>query len=652
MTDYRKVYPVISLFSGGGGLDLGLEAAGFETRVCVEIMEAACATLRLNRPNWPVIEGDIRQVSTTEILEAAGLKPGEAALVVGGPPCQGFSNAGKRDVDDPRNQLFWEFVRVVDETRPWGFIMENVRGILTMKCDDGTLVIHAIENAFKSIGYSIEKKLFNTADYGVPQKRPRVIFMGRRDAGRIGFPEQTHWENPQPMMVLKGGQLVQDQAPKRWVSIREALRGLPLPVNSRVANHDVAPPPNPSFGSGSWAHKHRPMDLDAPADTVLACQQSGKANLVIANHEEAPPPAPSVMTNTAWMEKHPPMSLDEPATTILAHQRSGSQNLIANHEIELYDGGQRDAILAGHHGQGMLLLDPDQPSRTLGTGYNTDLILTNHENHPLTPGEVRHMLNESGRNAGTKGIHAWDEPANTITAHREQAILNHEEPPLPPPGAEGHLESRGVRPMDENQPATTILAHQRSGHDNLVRANYGLRRLTVRECARLQTFPDDWVLVGSREAQYTQVGNAVPCLFAQRLGETARRAMEKAGYICCMPTRRARRLRRTRTVAEVLEGCEPGPVSKKKLTSKTPRLSPGLVAPDIDCAEEVSIPAHPTEERRLGVREVARLTTFPDDWQFKGRQAEQYQLASEGVPPLFAQALGAFVLDAIQEEET
>jgi DNA (cytosine-5)-methyltransferase 1 len=204
--------PVISLFTGGGGLDLGLEAAGFSTRVCVELAPAACETLRRNRPDWPLLQGDLREISTSEILRAAGLEAGEAALVIGGPPCQGFSSAGKRDPNDPRNRLFWEFVRVVEEAQPWGFLMENVRGLLTMKTDDGGSVLAVILAAFRAIGYSVEVKLIDAASYGVPQRRLRAFFVGLRSGGPVGFPEATHGPGLRP-----------------WVTVREAIGDLPAP---------------------------------------------------------------------------------------------------------------------------------------------------------------------------------------------------------------------------------------------------------------------------------------------------------------------------------------------------------------------------------------------------------------------------------------
>ena len=113
---------IISLFSGAGGMDIGFHKAGFETAVAVEQDPSCCATLRRNMHNVNVIEGDITKISTSEILQAGNLQPLDAALVIGGPPCQSFSLAGKRmGMDDPRGQLILEYIRVVREALPVAF---------------------------------------------------------------------------------------------------------------------------------------------------------------------------------------------------------------------------------------------------------------------------------------------------------------------------------------------------------------------------------------------------------------------------------------------------------------------------------------------------------------------------------------------------
>lgn len=172
----------VSLFSGAGGLDIGLEKAGFATKACVEIEPTMCETLRLNRPKWPVLCNDIRQIPTTEILAAAGVGKGELDLVAGGPPCQAFSKSaywvpGRLDsiMNDPRALLLKEFVRVVREARPKAFLMENVFGLAY---SHGRPALDATVSMLERSGYKIHWTVVNAADFGVPQRRQRVVVIG------------------------------------------------------------------------------------------------------------------------------------------------------------------------------------------------------------------------------------------------------------------------------------------------------------------------------------------------------------------------------------------------------------------------------------------------------------------------------------------
>lgn len=173
----------ISLFTGAGGFDLGMEWAGIDVRVMVENMEEACDTLRMNMEAFSdhteptIIEDDIREVSTRQILKAADVGVGEATVVFGGPPCQGFSMSGKRDPDDERNALYQEMVRIVNEAKPLYFVMENVKGLVSMEGGD---VIRRVCREFADCGYNVNWDVLNAADYGVPQRRERTFVMGKR----------------------------------------------------------------------------------------------------------------------------------------------------------------------------------------------------------------------------------------------------------------------------------------------------------------------------------------------------------------------------------------------------------------------------------------------------------------------------------------
>jgi DNA (cytosine-5)-methyltransferase 1 len=186
----KKAKPTsLDLFAGAGGLTEGLHQAGFNTILANEYDEMAAFTFRHNHPDVPLLCRDIKELSVKEILKLTGLRKGEISLVCGGPPCQGFSLAGPRLDNDPRNTMFKEFVRIVDGIRPEVFLFENVSGITSMS---GGAVLKAILAEFKSIGYDCDCRVLNAADYGVPQARPRFILIGTRDVPHIGFPQKTH----------------------------------------------------------------------------------------------------------------------------------------------------------------------------------------------------------------------------------------------------------------------------------------------------------------------------------------------------------------------------------------------------------------------------------------------------------------------------
>lgn len=190
--------PIISLFTGAGGLDIGLEKAGFEIAVCIDNDKDCWKTIEMNR-EWPILRdhnGDIKEIISSEILKFAGLSEGKAALVVGGAPCQPFSHIGKRKgiQDNGNGGLFQEFVRVVKDTKPAGFIFENVSGLLHKQ---HKIVIEFMTEELDKTGYSVSHALVNAADYGVPQKRKRVFVLGRRDNIKPGFPFPTHSEDPE-----------------------------------------------------------------------------------------------------------------------------------------------------------------------------------------------------------------------------------------------------------------------------------------------------------------------------------------------------------------------------------------------------------------------------------------------------------------------
>ena len=189
--DTPRQFTTIELFAGAGGLALGIEQAGFETLGLVEIDKDAADTLKQNRPNWRVLNEDIAKISCLDLPEFFGLQKGELDLLSGGAPCQSFSYAGKRlGLEDARGTLFYHYAKFLEQLQPKMFLFENVRGLLS---HDHGRTYQTITDIFKSTGYTIDKRVLNAWNFGVAQKRERLITIGIRNdlVGKIhfGFPE-------------------------------------------------------------------------------------------------------------------------------------------------------------------------------------------------------------------------------------------------------------------------------------------------------------------------------------------------------------------------------------------------------------------------------------------------------------------------------
>ena len=243
---------IVSLFCGAGGLDLGLQQAGHEIVWANDFDIDCIATYRKNIGSHAVL-GDIADIPSKDIPDCD--------VIVGGFPCQGFSQANRlRFEEDERNRLYLEFLRLVSDKKPEYFLAENVRGILSL---GGGSAIKKIEGDFSNAGYRVEKKLFNLADYGVPQTRQRVIIAGTRkdlpEALNFGFPSATHSK-------VEAGNL------KAWVTVSEALKGIPDPSeDSDLVNHICSKykVTNRNFTG------HRRTDPNKPSPTILARGNGG-----------------------------------------------------------------------------------------------------------------------------------------------------------------------------------------------------------------------------------------------------------------------------------------------------------------------------------------------------------------------------------------
>jgi DNA (cytosine-5)-methyltransferase 1 len=251
-----KKYKVLSLFSGGMGLDLGIEQTGvFEIVACIEKIPAFCETIRLNQrkgrlpEHLKVIEADITKLSPKEVLDSLGLQRENVDVIVGGPPCQSFSTAGRRGtIQDLRGTLLWEFLRFVEYIRPKIFLMENVRGLLSAalkhrpikdRPEKGGLPLTEEETpgsvvrlfakdlaSFGAVGYHLDIYEVNAVNYGAPQIRERVFFIGNRYNMKIEFPPPTHSQFPENSLAELQCDLFERPSLKPWKTLGDAISNL------------------------------------------------------------------------------------------------------------------------------------------------------------------------------------------------------------------------------------------------------------------------------------------------------------------------------------------------------------------------------------------------------------------------------------------
>ncbi len=255
--EQEHVFNVVSLFSGGMGLDVGLERTGrFRVIACVEQDHACCETIRANwragglDPGLRIFETDISKLEPDELLANIGVAPGEIDLLVGGPPCQSFSTAGRRrTTQEPRGTLLWQFLRFIEALQPKFFLMENVRGLLSAALRHRPIadrpehngnalapderpgsVVRLFADDLQRIAcgpYHMDCFEVNAVNYGAPQLRERALFIGNRYNAVVDFPSPTH--GPQRKEVELPLFAGKDQSVQHWRTLGDAIHDLRLP---------------------------------------------------------------------------------------------------------------------------------------------------------------------------------------------------------------------------------------------------------------------------------------------------------------------------------------------------------------------------------------------------------------------------------------
>lgn len=310
----KSTFNMLDLFCGTGALSYGLENASnrFRTAGGIDADQAAALTAAQNHPNAKIWCAKIESLGPEEMLAYSGVS--DIDVIVGGPPCQGFSSlrpSRGAGLDDPRNSLYKEFVKYVEKLRPRIFLLENVVGILT--AGEGKLVAEMLAS-FKSAGYEVDWRVLNAANFGIPQKRERFFLLGiRKNLGsRVlpMFPIPTHWFN---------GRVIGTRLKDRYIVNQHA--GLP-PITVWDAISDL-----PSLKSGESCRSYRTV---AKTDYQLARRQGAMANLTL--HEAASHNAkmlevikhagssihalPKGLVNSGYSSCYSRLAKDEPSTTI------------------------------------------------------------------------------------------------------------------------------------------------------------------------------------------------------------------------------------------------------------------------------------------------------------------------------------------------
>ncbi len=394
MAKQRK-YNVVSLFSGAGGMDLGFKNKGFNIVWANDFFQEAVDTYKKNIGDH-IVFGDITKIKSDEI-------PNDVDVVIGGFPCQGFSVANtKRSMKDERNFLYKEMLRIIKDKQPKFFVAENVKGLLSMEKGK---VIKMIKKDFESLGYKVDARLLNAAEYGVPQARERVVIIGNKLGLENVYPKITHWVDSKKYESKK--ELKKPNTVEKAISFLSDVNVSYNPINLNgeiIYNHIASTNVYDKF----WGRKYKVNQADICDYLKEWRKKSGWSTMRVDEHFG--------YRHTAghWFRKD--------------------------------------------NGSGSIPKPSDwwELKKILGFDDKYDKKVTTMEEKEIKFEQSLRITN-------------WDRPSDTITATGPEIHVNKE------------------------------------------------RRLSVRECAILQTFPNDFIFTGSINKMYKQIGNAVPVLLAEKI---------------------------------------------------------------------------------------------------------------------------------------
>lgn len=285
---------VIDLFSGCGGSAMGFQQAGFEIKVAVDNNKTATDSFKMNFPECVVYLTDITSLSGKELLKAVGVKNGSKVVVIACPPCQGFSTARRRSErsNDPRNLLIFQFLKIIEEVKPVGFVMENVPG---MAIGPGKTDYLTVLQKLHDLKYNTAERIVLASDYGVPQKRRRLIVIGVKSLGKKPeFPENTHSDNEEdgllPLVTVRN--VVRDLPA---INAGEKYFNDPMHVAARVSETNLERlrrTPHDGGSRSSW-----------PDELVLECHKKASGHNDVYGRMKWDFPSPTITGGCGMITK-------------------------------------------------------------------------------------------------------------------------------------------------------------------------------------------------------------------------------------------------------------------------------------------------------------------------------------------------------------
>lgn len=299
------------MFSGAGGLSLGFKTAGFSVKLAVEREKGFCKSYKYNNPECVCLNKDITNLSLKEISEeiiSRHFKGEEIEGIIGGPPCQGFSSVGNRKLSDPRNSLIFFFIKWVECFKPIFYVMENVSGILTMANGQ---VVKKIKAMYRDIGYSCQAKTLVATDYGVPQLRKRVFFVGTKNG------ELKSLKIPRTNSDFSGQKTLFEKNLSKYLTVDDALSDI-LEIepfrsnNGETSSKEYADPPKTDYQEYLRKDSDKLYDHVAPNHSQLVVDrishlEQGK------NHKSLPP---EYQLKGGYSNIYGRLHLERPADTI------------------------------------------------------------------------------------------------------------------------------------------------------------------------------------------------------------------------------------------------------------------------------------------------------------------------------------------------